>query len=65
MSTFPAERTEPVWAQVKDQGRTLIVHPSQSSWGSYPGQTVGPVEVTIEEDKIVIRRAGTSDDDDE
>ena len=28
-------------------GDTLVVHTSQSSWGGYPGSTVGPVEVTV------------------
>ena len=28
-------------------GDTLVVHTSQSSWGGYPGTTVGPVEVTV------------------
>src|SRR5438128_8909000 len=26
---------------------TLVVHPSVSSWGSYPGANPGPVEVTL------------------
>jgi hypothetical protein len=29
------------------QGRTLIVHVSRSSWGGYPGEDAGPVEVKI------------------
>lgn len=29
------------------QGRTLIVHTNRSSWGGYPGQSPGPVEVRI------------------
>ena len=29
------------------QGRTLIVRPSASSWGGYPGKTTGPVEVIV------------------
>lgn len=29
------------------QGRTLIVHTNRSSWGGYPGQSSGPVEVRI------------------
>lgn len=29
------------------QGSTLVVHPSTSSWGGYPGTDVGPVEITI------------------
>ena len=28
-------------------GDTLVVHTSQSSWGGYPGTTVGPVEVAV------------------
>ena len=29
------------------QGRTLIVRQTQSSWGGYPGEETGPVEVSI------------------
>lgn len=29
------------------QGRTLIVRPSQSSWGGYPGDDPGPVQINI------------------
>jgi hypothetical protein len=29
------------------QGRTLVVHVSQSSWGGYPGDQPGPVEIKI------------------
>ena len=29
------------------QGRTLIVRPNRSSWGGYPGQAAGPVEITL------------------
>ena len=29
------------------QGRTLVVHASRSSWGGYPGEAKGPVEITI------------------
>jgi hypothetical protein len=32
---------------VEVQGRTLVVHTSQSSWGGYPGQPVGPVEIAV------------------
>jgi hypothetical protein len=32
---------------IEVQGRTLIVHPSKSSWGGYPGTDVGPVEIRI------------------
>jgi len=28
-------------------GDTLVVHTNQSSWGGYPGTTVGPVEIMI------------------
>jgi hypothetical protein len=29
------------------QGTTLVVHPESGSWGGYPGQDVGPVDVRI------------------
>jgi len=29
------------------QGQTLIVHVNRSSWGGYPGDSTGPVEITI------------------
>ena len=29
------------------QGNTLVVHSSQSSWGGYPGQNSGPVEIKL------------------
>lgn len=29
------------------QGRTLVVHLNQSSWGGYPGAAAGPVEVAL------------------
>lgn len=29
------------------QGRTLVIRPSRSSWGGYPGQNAGPVEIRI------------------
>jgi hypothetical protein len=29
------------------QGNTLVVHTSQSSWGGYPGQNAGPVEIKL------------------
>src|SRR5215211_6563746 len=29
------------------QGRTLVVHGNQSSWGGYPGDSKGPVEIRI------------------
>ena len=29
------------------QGRTLVVRNSRSSWGGYPGQAKGPVEISI------------------
>ena len=29
------------------QGRTLVVRPNRSSWGGYPGQAVGPVEISV------------------
>ena len=32
---------------VEMQGRTLIVHANPSSWGGYPGEGVGPVEVQL------------------
>jgi hypothetical protein len=31
---------------IEVQGRTLIVHANQS-WGGYPGEDVGPVEITV------------------
>src|SRR5207253_105380 len=33
--------------QVDVEGHTLIVHPSRSSWGGYPGEGNGPVEITV------------------
>src|SRR5258705_8312631 len=30
---------------IEVQGRTLIIHVSKSSWGGYPGQDPGPVEI--------------------
>src|SRR5215210_18147 len=32
---------------VEVRGNTLIVHGSSSSWGGYPGQNSGPVEITL------------------
>jgi hypothetical protein len=32
---------------VEVQGRTLVVHASRSSWGGFPGETKGPVEIRI------------------
>jgi hypothetical protein len=32
---------------VELQGRTLIVRPERSSWGGYPGDSTGPVEIAI------------------
>ena len=32
---------------VEVQGRTLIVHANRSSWGGYPGQQSGPVEINV------------------
>jgi hypothetical protein len=29
------------------QGRTLVVHNARSSWGGYPGESKGPVEISI------------------
>lgn len=29
------------------QGRTLIVRPARSSWGGYPGEGAGPVEIRV------------------
>lgn len=29
------------------QGRTLVVRPNRSSWGGYPGQSAGPVEIRV------------------
>lgn len=32
---------------VEVQGRTLLVHVNKSSWGGYPGQDPGPVEIQV------------------
>ena len=32
---------------IEVQGRTLIVHPNASSWGGYPGNSAGPVEIAV------------------
>ena len=32
---------------IEVQGRTLIVRANRSSWGGYPGEAAGPVEVSI------------------
>lgn len=32
---------------IEMQGRTLVVRVNRSSWGGYPGEAKGPVEVTI------------------
>ena len=32
---------------IEMRGNTLVVHASNSSWGGYPGQTAGPVEITL------------------
>ena len=29
------------------QGNTLVVHASNSSWGGYPGQNAGPVDISL------------------
>jgi hypothetical protein len=29
------------------EGRTLVVRPSSTSWGGYPGQAIGPVEIAL------------------
>ena len=29
------------------QGRTLVVRPSRSTWGGYPGEQPGPVEISV------------------
>jgi len=29
------------------QGNTLVVHSSNSSWGGYPGQNAGPVDISL------------------
>jgi hypothetical protein len=29
------------------QGNTLVVHANQSSWGGYPGGSVGPIEIKL------------------
>lgn len=32
---------------IEVQGRTLVVRPNRSSWGGYPGQSSGPVDISI------------------
>jgi hypothetical protein len=32
---------------IEMRGNTLLVHASSSSWGGYPGQGAGPVEITL------------------
>ena len=32
---------------IEVQGRTLIVRPSRSSWGGYPGEPAGPVTIEV------------------
>jgi len=32
---------------IEVQGRTLVVRKNPSSWGGYPGQSAGPVEITV------------------
>jgi hypothetical protein len=32
---------------IEMRGNTLVVHASSSSWGGYPGQTAGPVEINL------------------
>lgn len=32
---------------VEVEGRTLVVHPNRSSWGGYPGEQTGPVEIML------------------
>jgi hypothetical protein len=32
---------------IEVQGRTLVVHLNRSSWGGYPGQLAGPVEINV------------------
>ena len=32
---------------IEIQGRTLVVHPDRSSWGGYPGEQSGPVEISV------------------
>ena len=29
------------------EGKTLVVHVNRSSWGGYPGQSAGPVEISL------------------
>src|SRR4051794_2681136 len=33
--------------EIDVRGDTLVVHPSASSWGGYPGADPGPVEVNL------------------
>lgn len=32
---------------IEMRGNTLVIHASTSSWGGYPGQTAGPVEISL------------------
>lgn len=41
----PAQGLESVALDV--QGRTLVIRPNRSSWGGYPGQPGGPVDITV------------------
>jgi len=41
----PQEALDEVAIEV--QGRTLVVHPNRSSWGGFPGESRGPVEIRI------------------
>jgi hypothetical protein len=44
-ATGPSTALDGVSIEV--QGRTLIVRKTASSWGGYPGQSAGPVEITL------------------
>ena len=47
---------------IEMQGQTLVVHPNRSSWGGYPGQSAGPIEISLgthEIDAAWLNGAGT------
>ena len=33
--------------EIDVDGRTLVIRPNSASWGGYPGQAKGPVEITV------------------
>ena len=51
---------------IEVQGRTLIIHNGQSSWGGYPGQDPGPVEIRVgthDLDQAMLTGSGSLDID--